>query len=91
MKSVKIERDVTREWLDADIRLCGWCDPRLSREGTQIGKDHAERMDMRLLSQRLSMTSRIIDRLLYVKWPPSSLTTPHRDKAYFLKVSSATL
>jgi hypothetical protein len=39
MKSVKIERDVTREWLDADIRLCGWCDPRLSREGTQIGKD----------------------------------------------------
>jgi hypothetical protein len=46
--SFKSWRDVTKILRSVVSRLFGWQDPRLLREGAQIGKEPRKRMGMRL-------------------------------------------
>jgi len=47
-ESFKSRRDVTKIPRSVVSRLSGWQDPRLLREGAQIGKEPRKRMGMRL-------------------------------------------
>ena len=47
-ESFKSRRDVTKIPRSVVSRLFGWQDPRLLREGAQIGKEPRKRMGMRL-------------------------------------------
>ena len=50
-ESFKSWRDVTKILRSVVSRLFGWQDPRLLREGAQIGKEPHKRMGMRLAAE----------------------------------------
>jgi hypothetical protein len=58
-ESFKSWRDVTKILRSVVSRLFGWQDPRLLREGAQIGKEPRKRMGMRLMRQRLEFKLKV--------------------------------